>query len=73
MSLSINFHNIIYIMKYNDYFNIAKFLFIFISIVIIINLFDRQLFKEYEKSGNILFLIGGIVILFFISKAGLWI
>lgn len=59
-------------MKQNNYFSIAKNLFILIAIIITIYIFDVQLFKEYEKTGNILFLIGGIVILFLILKAGLW-
>ena len=57
-------------MKQNKYFNIAKFLFILITIIIANNLFYAQLFKEYEKTGNILFLFGGILIFVFIIKAG---
>ena len=60
-------------MKLNEFLNIAKFIFILISFVITINFFDAHLFKEYEKTGNILFLIGGIVILFFIIKNGIWV
>ncbi len=59
-------------MKHNDHFSIGKYLFIFIFIFIFISLrfFYTQLFKEYEKTGNILFLIGGILIFLFLLNSG---
>jgi len=57
-------------MKTNNYFSTAKNLFILIAIIITIYLFDVQLFKEYEKTGNILFLIGGILIFLFLLNSG---
>jgi hypothetical protein len=59
-------------MKQNNYFSTTRILFILLAIIMANNLFYTQLFKEFEKTGNILFLIGGIVILFLILKAGLW-
>ncbi len=53
-------------MKLNNYFSTTRILFILLAIIITIYPFDVQLFKEYEKTGNILFLIGGIAILLFI-------